>query len=187
MKKRLDVLHVDGGVDYRQRMLEDVKAYHWPLGERADRALMENFRRIAEVEEEFQELDVEGRVIPYRHRAGGVVWFDFKAICGWGRSQHDYLDLSKRFHTVIVSEVPRMGLVFAEEARRFTLMVDVFYDNRVKLIVSAETTPEKLLKIEEDPGDPQLRAMVFEFDRTASRLVEMQSREYLAERRRTPD
>ena len=187
LKKRLDVLHVDGGVDYRQRMLEDVKAYHSPLGERADRALMENFKRIAEVEEEFQELDVEGRVIPYRHRAGGVVWFDFKVICGWGRSQHDYLDLSKRFHTVIVSDVPRMGLKLAEEARRFTLMVDVFYDNRVKLIVSAETAPDKLLKIEEDPGDAQLRAMVFEFDRTASRLVEMQSRQYLAEGRRTPD
>ena len=65
-------------------------------------------------------------------------------------------------------------------------MVDVFYDNRVKLIVSAETLPEKLLKIEEDPADSRLRAMVFEFDRTASRLVEMQSREYLAERRRLP-
>ncbi|HMG58677.1 MAG TPA: cell division protein ZapE [Burkholderiales bacterium] len=187
LKKRLDVLHVDGGVDYRQRLLEDVKAYHWPLGERADRALMENFKRIAEVEEEFQGLDVEGRVIPYRHRAGGIVWFDFKVICGWGRSQHDYLDLSKRFHTAIVSEVPRMGLKLAEEARRFTLMVDVFYDSRVKLIVSAEAVPDKLLKIDEDPGDAQLRAMVFEFDRTASRLVEMQSREYLAERRRPPD
>ncbi len=88
---------------------------------------------------------------------------------------------------MIVSDVPRMGLRLAEEARRFTLMVDVFYDNRVKLIVSAETAPDKLLKIEEDPGDAQLRAMVFEFDRTASRLVEMQSRQYLAEGRRTPD
>jgi len=187
LKKRLDVLHVDGGVDYRQRMLEDVKVYHSPLGEQAERALMENFKRIAEVEEEFHELDVEGRVIPYRHRAGGVVWFDFKLICGWGRSQHDYLDLAKRFHTVIVSDVPRMGLVLAEEARRFTLMVDVFYDNRVKLIVSAEGPPEKLLRIEEDPGDARLRAMVFEFERTASRLVEMQSRAYLAEARRAPE
>ena len=186
LKERLDVLHVEGGTDYRQRMLEGVKTYHAPLGTETDRALMEAFGRIAEVEEEFHELDVEGRVIAYRHRAGGVVWFDFKVICGWGRSQHDYLDLSRRFHTVIVSGVPRMGLGFAEEARRFTLMVDVFYDNRVKLIVSAETSPEKLLKIEEDPGDSRLRAMVFEFDRTASRLVEMQSREYLAERRRLP-
>jgi len=187
LKTRLDVLHVDGGVDYRQRMLEDVQVYHWPLGEQAERALMENFKRIAEVEEEFHELDVEGRVIPYRHRAGGVVWFDFSVICGWGRSQHDYLDLSKRFHTVIVSAVPRMGLKLAEEARRFTLMVDVFYDNRVKLIVSAEGPPEKLLRIEEDPRDARLRAMVFEFERTASRLVEMQSRAYLAEARRAPE
>jgi len=187
LKTRLDVLHVDGGVDYRQRMLEDVQVYHWPLGEQAERALMENFKRIAEVEEEFHELDVEGRVIPYRHRAGGVVWFDFSVICGWGRSQHDYLDLSKRFHTVIVSAVPRMGLKLAEEARRFTLMVDVFYDNRVKLIVSAEGPPEKLLRIEEDPRDARLRAMVFEFERTASRLVEMQSRAYLGEARRAPE
>jgi len=187
LKGRLDVLHVDSGIDYRQRMLEGVKTYHAPLSADSDRALMDAFRRIAEVEEEFHELDVEGRVIPYRHRAGGVVWFDASVICGWGRSQLDYLDLSRRFHTVIVSGIPRMGLVLAEEARRFTLMVDVFYDNRVKLIVSAETAPETLLKIEEDPGDPRLRAMVFEFDRTASRLVEMQSREYLAERRRTPE
>ncbi|MGC2519787.1 MAG: cell division protein ZapE [Burkholderiales bacterium] len=186
LRERMDVLHVDGGVDYRQRMLEGVVVYHAPLGPESDRALTEAFKRIAEVEEEFHELDVEGRVIPYRHRAGGVVWFDFNVICGWGRSQHDYLDLSRRFHTVIVSDVPRMSAALAEEARRFTLMVDVFYDNRVKLIVSAETAPEKLLRIEEDPGDARLRAMVFEFDRTASRLVEMQSREYLAEGRRLP-
>jgi cell division protein ZapE len=186
LKERLDVLHVDGGVDYRQKMLEGVKVYHAPLGALAERALMDAFRRIAEVEEEFHELDVEGRVIPFRHRAGGVVWFDFKVICGWGRSQHDYLDLAKRFHTVIVGDVPRMGLALAEEAQRFTLMVDVFYDNRVKLIVSAAAEPGDLLRFEEDPGDARLRALRFEFDRTSSRLLEMQSREYLAEGRRVP-
>jgi cell division protein ZapE len=186
LEERLDVVHVEGDVDYRKRMLEKVKVYHSPLGAEAERALMDTFKTIAEVEEEFQELDVEGRVIPYRHRAGGVVWFDFKVICGWGRSQHDYLDLSKRFHTVIVSDIPRMGLARAEEARRFTLLVDVFYDNRVKLAVSAETAPEQLLRVEEDPTDPRLRALVFEFRRTASRLLEMQSREYLAEYRRIP-
>jgi len=186
LDERMDILHVEGGVDYRQRMLEGVKVYHAPLGPESGRTLMEAFERIAEVEEEFHELDVEGRVISYCHRAGGIVWFDFRVICGWGRSQHDYLDLSRRFHTVIVSDVPRMGLALAEEARRFTLLVDVFYDNRVKLIVSAETEPAKLLWIEEDPGDARLRAMVFEFDRTTSRLVEMQSRAYLAESRRLP-
>jgi cell division protein ZapE len=186
LKERLDVVHVGGDVDYRKRMLEKVKVYHAPLGPESDRELMDAFKAIAEVEEEFQELDIEGRVIPYRHRAGGVVWFDFEVICGWGRSQHDYLDLAKRFHTVIVSNVPQMGLAAAEAARRFTLLVDVFYDNRVKLIVSAEVPPERLLRVEEDPGDPRLRALVFEFQRTASRLSEMQSREYLAEQRRIP-
>jgi cell division protein ZapE len=186
LQERLDVVQVDGGIDYRKRMLEKVRMYHSPLGPESDRLLMDAFRTIAEVEEEFHELDVEGRVIPYRHRAGGVVWFEFEVICGWGRSQHDYLDLSKRFHTVIVANVPQMGLAAAEAARRFTLLVDVFYDNRVKLVVSAEVPPERLLRLEEHPADPRLRALVFEFQRTASRLQEMQSREYLAEHRRIP-
>lgn len=184
IKERMDVLNVDGGVDYRQRALEHAKVYHTPLGPDTDRALMDTFFRIAEVEEEHHELDVEGRVIRYAHRAGGVVWFDFKVICGWGRSQHDYLDIARRFHTVVVANVPRMGLQLAEEARRFTLLVDVFYDNRVKLIVSAEASADQLLKVEEAPDDARIRAMIFEFDRTASRLIEMQTRAYLERQRR---
>lgn len=183
IEERLDVIHVDGGVDYRKRALQQVQAYHAPLGAEADRALLETFGRIAEVEEEFHELDVEGRVIPYRHRAGGVVWFEFGIICGRGRSQNDYLDLARRFHTVIVSGVPRMGLARADEARRFTLLVDVLYDERVNLIVSAEAPPEQLLLRDSNPGDPQLRAMTFQFDRTVSRLSEMQTGEYLSEPR----
>jgi len=178
IKGRLDVVHVDGGADYRRRALQQVRVYHAPLSAESDRLLMEAFRQIAEVEEEFHELDVEGRVIRYRHRAGGVAWFDFKVICGWGRSQNDYLDLAKRFHTLLVSGVPRMGLERADEARRFTLLVDVLYDQRVKLIVSAEALPEDLL-VREGRADAQLQAMMFQFDRTASRLIEMQSREYL--------
>ena len=86
IKSRLDVIQVDGGVDYRKRALQQVKVYHAPLAPETDRALMRAFKHIAEVEEEHHELDVEGRVIPYRHRAGGVVWFNFRVICGWGRS-----------------------------------------------------------------------------------------------------
>lgn len=179
IKARLDVIGVDGGVDYRKRALQRVKVYHAPLVPETDRALMQAFKRIAEVEEERHELDVEGRVIPYRHRAGGVVWFDFKVICGWGRSQNDYIDLARRFHTVVVSGVPRMGLDRADEARRFTLLVDVFYDQRVKLIVSAEAAPDQLLLRGTRSGDAQLQAMIFQFNRTASRLTEMQTREYL--------
>jgi cell division protein ZapE len=183
IKQRLDVLRVDGGVDYRKLALEQVQAYHCPLTPESDRALMEAFRQIAEVEEEFHELDVEGRVIPYRHRAGGVVWFDFEVICGWGRSQLDYIDLAKRFHTIIVSGVPRMGLDRADEARRFTLLVDVLYDQRVKLVVSAEAPADQLLLYDRSPEDPQLKAMIFQFDRTASRLAEMQTRAYLSQPR----
>jgi cell division protein ZapE len=179
IKDRLDVIRVDGGVDYRKRALQQVKAYHAPLTPEADRALMEAFKQIAEVEEETHELDVEGRVIPYRHRAGGVVWFDFKVICGWGRSQNDYIDLTKRFHTIIVSGVPRMGPDRADEARRFTLLVDVLYDEGVNLVVSAEAQPDELLTREGNTGDAQLKAMIFQFDRTASRLAEMQTQAYL--------
>jgi cell division protein ZapE len=179
VKSRLDVIQVDGGVDYRRRALQQVKVYHAPLEPETDGALMQAFRRLAEVEEERHELDVEGRVIPYRHRAGGVVWFDFKVICGWGRSQNDYIDLAKRFHAVVVSGVPRMSLEQADAARRFTLLVDVFYDQRVKLILSAEAAPDQLLLRGSRSGDAQLQAMIFQFNRTASRLAEMQTREYL--------
>ena len=187
IKSRLDVIEVDGGIDYRKRALQQVQVYHTPLAPETDRALMQAFRSIAEVEEERHELDVEGRVIPYRHRAGGVVWFDFRVICGWGRSQNDYIDLARRFHTVVVSEVPRMGLDRADEARRFTLLVDVFYDQRVKLILSAEAGPEQLLLRGTRSSDAQLQAMIFQFTRTASRLAEMQTREYLEQPRARQD
>jgi cell division protein ZapE len=187
VKARLDVIQVDGGIDYRKRALQQVRVYHAPLTPETDRLLMEAFRQIAEVEEEHHELDVEGRVIPHRHRAGGVVWFDFKVICGWGRSQNDYIDLARRFHTVVVSGVPRMGLDRADEARRFTLLVDVFYDQRVKLILSAEAAPDSLLVRGTRSSDAQLQAMIFQFNRTASRLAEMQTRDYLDQPRATQD
>jgi cell division protein ZapE len=183
IQERLDVIQVDGGSDYRRRALQQVKVYHTPSGPEADAALLEAFRKIAEVEEESHELDVEGRVLPYRHRAGGVVWFEFGVICGWGRSQNDYLDLAKRFHTIMVSNVPRMGLERADEARRFTLLVDVLYDQRVNLFLSASTAPELLLTQDGGSNDAQLKAMMFQFDRTVSRIAEMQTREYLEQPR----
>ncbi len=185
LKQHMDVLQVDGGVDYRLRTLEQVKVYHTPLGEATDAALAETFHRIAETaDEDAAELEVQGRVLPALHRAGGLAWFDFMALCGYGRSQHDYLELAGRFHTVIVSGIPRMGSELADEARRFTLLVDVFYDKGVKLIVSAESPPGSLLKREEARRYARIRTMMFEFDRTASRLAEMQTRRYLEQPRR---
>ncbi|MEP6701432.1 MAG: cell division protein ZapE, partial [Betaproteobacteria bacterium] len=186
IKDRLDVVNVDSGIDYRLRSMEQVQVYHTPPGPDADAALMATFRRIADVEEEFHELDVEGRVIPYVHRAGGVVWFDFKVLCGPGRSQLDYLDLAKRFHSVIVSGVPRFDGSNPDELRRFTLLVDVFYESKTKLILSGATAVGQLLAIGQDDVDSRYRAMVFEFSRTLSRLTEMQTREYMMSPRLPP-
>ena len=179
IQQQMDIVEVDGGVDYRLRAMEQVRVYHAPLGEAADLEMREAFNRIADVEEESGPFILEGREVACMHRAGGVAWFDFATLCGWGRSQHDYLELARCFHTIMLSGVPRMGLALADEARRFTLMVDVFYDNKVKLIISADAPPEQLLKREEAAGDARIRAMMFEFDRTASRLTEMQTRSYL--------
>lgn len=171
IKTRLDVLEVDGGEDYRRRALEQVQAYHTPLGPAADASLREVFARVAEVAEESHELDVEGRSIPFVRRAGGVVWFEFSVLCEGPRSQLDYLDLAQRFHTVILSNVPRMSAKMADAARRFTWLVDIFYDEKVKLVVSAEV-PATELYVD--------GANTFEFARTVSRLIEMQSKAYLA-------
>jgi cell division protein ZapE len=173
LKARLDVLEVDNGTDYRRLKMERVKVYHTGPGSEA--ALAPIFESLKDVEEEDHPLDVEGRRIPYRRRAGGLVWFDFAALCGGPRSYADYVDLARRFHTVILSGVPCMGPRNADAARRFTWLVDVFYDDRVKLIVSAEGPPEALFT------EGANRA---EFVRTASRLHEMQTADYLQSERR---
>jgi cell division protein ZapE len=102
------------------------------------------------------------------------VWFDFQQLCGGPRSYADYVDLSRRFHTVILSNVPRMSPKNADSARRFTWLVDVFYDDRVKLAISAEARPEELFVQGENSA---------EFERTVSRLHEMQSADYLQSER----
>ena len=174
LEARLDVLEVDSGVDYRRRKMERLRAYH--VGPGGEPALEQIFQALKDVEEERHPLDVEGRQIAYRKRAGGLVWFDFKALCGGPRSYADYVDLAMRFHTVLLSGVPRMSARNADAARRFTWLLDVFYDERVKLFASAEAQPEELF-VE--------GANSAEFARSVSRLHEMQSADYLqAERAR---
>ena len=164
IKSRLDVVSVDGGTDYRRLKMEQVRVYHLEEG-----PLAQIFEELKDVQEEWHPLDVEGRTIPYRKRAGGVVWFDFQALCGGPRSYADYVDLAKRFHTLIVSGVPRMSARQSDAARRFTWLVDVLYDERVKLVLSAEAPPEELFTEGQNAAD---------FQRTVSRLHEMQSAEY---------
>jgi cell division protein ZapE len=178
LKQKLEVISVDNGIDYRRRTLEHVKLYHTPLGEVADAALRQAFEELAEARDESPLLHIEHRELRALRRAGGVVWFDFATLCGGPRSQNDYLELAQQFHTLILSNVPQMPPRLASEARRFTLLVDVLYDRRVKLILSAAVPAEELYN--EGP-------LAHEFPRTVSRLQEMQSAEYLALERREVD
>jgi cell division protein ZapE len=175
LKARLDVVEVDNGTDYRRLKMERLQVYQ--VGPGAEAELARIFGELRDVQEEKQPLDVEGRRIPFRRRAGGLVWFDFAVLCGGPRSYTDYVDLAKRFHTVVLSGVPRMSAKRADAARRFTWLVDVLYDDRVNLVVGAEAAPEALFT----EG-----AHGAEFQRTVSRLHEMQTAAYLqSERRRT--
>ncbi len=178
LEEKLEVVNVDAGVDYRQFTLQGLSTYHVPLGPVADAAMAATFDALAERPDEDPALHIEHRVIQARRRAGGVVWFDFRTLCGGPRSQNDYLELATQFHTLLLSDVPEMSPRLASEARRFTLLVDVLYDRRVKLVLSAAVEPEALYT--EGP-------LAHEFPRTVSRLREMGSTSYLAEARRSVD
>jgi len=178
LNERMEVLSVDNGTDYRGKTMESVGLYHMPLGAPADQAMQHAFDALAESADEDPVLHIEARQIRALRKAGGIVWFSFKTLCGGPRSQSDYLEIASRFHTVLLSDVPQMPVRMASEARRFTWLVDVLYDRRVKLVLSAEVPPEQLYN--EGP-------MAHEFPRTVSRLREMQSREYLALERRLVD
>ena len=178
LEQQLEIVNVDNGTDYRHRTLEHLELYHTPLGLAADAALDEAFERLAEAHDEAPILHIEQRELRARRLAGGVVWFDFKVLCGGPRSQNDYLELAAQFHTVLLSDVPQMPPRLASEARRFTWLVDVLYDRRVKLILSAAGPPDELYT--EGP-------LSHEFPRTVSRLREMQSAAFLALGKREVD
>ncbi|HJV74573.1 MAG TPA: cell division protein ZapE [Noviherbaspirillum sp.] len=175
LKDKLDVLNVDAGMDYRKRVLEQVEAYHTPLGAAANQALRDAFSTLADTTDEDPRIHIEAREIKALRRAGGVVWFDFATLCGGPRSQNDYLEIASRFHAVILSGVPCMSAAMSSEARRFTWLIDVLYDHKVKLLMSAEVEPDKLYT----EG-----MLANEFHRTVSRIIEMQSSEYMESDRR---
>ena len=178
LKDKLEVINVDHGTDYRQRTLAQAALYHCPLGADADAALASIFDGLAEARDEDPLLHIEHRELRALRRAGGVVWFDFRTLCGGLRSQNDYLEIAQQFHTLLLAGVPQMAPRQGSEARRFTLLVDVLYDRRVKLIISAAVPAEQLY-----PEGP----LAHEFVRTVSRLAEMRSAEYLALGRREVD
>jgi cell division protein ZapE len=171
LEERLDIVEIDAGVDYRLRALEHSNAYMVATAGSADAELSALFERMRPAADEAPVLTVESRTLKAKRRAGSVVWFDFATLCEGPRSQLDYLELARRFAVVIVSGVPRLTPDMANAARRFTWLVDVLYDHRVKLLVSA-AGPEAELYV----AGPNSH----EFTRTVSRLVEMRTREYMA-------
>lgn len=172
LKSRLDVLEVDSGVDYRLRTLEQMDVFHYPDDAAAEQKMREYFSAIAGGEGTGGgTIEVLGRDIPTLRQGGGVVWFDFHSLCDGPRSQNDYLELARSNHTLMLSGIPRMSEKMASAARRFTWLVDILYDHKVKLIATAACEPESLYVQGAQAG---------EFLRTVSRLVEMRSREYLS-------
>ena len=171
LARELDVVEVDGGVDYRLRTLEQAPTWLVPAGRDADEALTHTFDAMAAGPDEDHRLAIEGRTMLARRRAGSAVWFEFAALCDGPRSQRDYLEIARRFAVVMVSGIPALGPATADQARRFTWLVDILYDHDVKLVASAAAEPDALYR--EGPA-------AHEFPRTASRLVEMRTRDYMA-------
>lgn len=171
LRERLDVIEVDGGVDYRLRMLSQTRSYYVPADSRADAAMGGLFERISCRPDDDRMFEVDARRLIARRRAGTIVWFDFNELCDGPRSQRDYLDIAQRFAVVLLSGVPKMSMDNADQARRFTWLVDILYDHRVKLIISAAVPAAELYV--DGPN-------VAEFARVVSRLAEMRSRAYMA-------
>ncbi|MDD2741715.1 MAG: cell division protein ZapE [Rhodocyclaceae bacterium] len=172
LNKQLDVFEVEAGVDYRLCAMEQAEVYHYPLNAESEQKMLDYFEMVAgEDGAVCCDIEVLGRKIPTHRRGNGVIWFDFAALCGPPRSQNDYLEIAREYHTVLLSEIPKMTQHQASEARRFTWLIDVLYDHKVKLIFSADCPPEELYT----EG-----TQASEFLRTVSRITEMRSEEYLA-------
>lgn len=174
VKKYTKVCNVDGGIDYRLRVLKQAKLYYYPLGKESEESLASCFAHLAPdlaQAKEGGEIEIENRTIPLVNSCEDIAWFDVYALCDGPRSQVDYIEIAKQYTTIILSNVPQFTADTDDMARRFINLVDEFYDRHVKLIVSAEVDIVDIY---------QGTKLAFEYDRTTSRLLEMQSEEYLA-------
>jgi len=171
IERQLQVISVDGGNDYRLRELARADLFLVPHDAASEHQMSEMFQRLTHgAHDDATMIEVLGRQIPVIRHAPGVLWCTFNALCAGARAQTDYLEIAREYHTVFVSEIPQLSAAQASEARRFTWLVDVFYDHRVKLVASAAVAADQIY----------LEGMQSsEFFRTASRLTEMQSTNYL--------
>lgn len=173
INQHTEVVNVDNGIDYRLRTLERLDIYHTPINDETNTSMAQAFEQLVADINEVSVLDyieIEGRKISIKRECEDVIWFDFYALCDIPRSQNDYIEIAREYHTVLLSGVPVFDKA-DDLARRFINMVDEFYDRGVNLILSAEAELDGLYK------DGRL---AFEFQRTQSRLLEMQSKEFLA-------
>ncbi|MEH0084833.1 cell division protein ZapE [Vibrio antiquarius] len=169
---RCDVLNVDSGVDYRLRTLEQAEIYHYPLDEQANINLNKYYQQLTgERQIVAHQIEINHRQLEVIEASDGVLHASFAQLCQTARSQNDYIELSRIYHTVLLADVQQMNRKIDDAARRFIALVDEFYERNVKLIISAEVPMEDLYT------EGQLE---FEFKRCLSRLTEMQSHEYLA-------
>ncbi|HEX8058883.1 MAG TPA: cell division protein ZapE, partial [Novosphingobium sp.] len=182
IEQELDVLTLNGPVDYRLQRLGGMATWHMPLGEEATAQVREAFFRLTDYSPEDSEhvpsadIDVGGRMLHVPKSLKGVAVFSFKRLCGEARGAADYLAIARAYHTVILVGIPKMGPDTRNEAARFVTLIDTLYEHKVKLLVAADAAPEDLY----DAGSGGNASGRFEFERTVSRLNEMQSADYLA-------
>jgi cell division protein ZapE len=172
IESHMDVVNLDGHVDYRLRQLEQAPTYLDSAVPGTDAQLKQRFAALADGSPGGSTtLSVEGRPIAALATGPDLVWFDFKDICEGPRSQNDYIELARMYHTVFISNIPQFTRVNENSARRFIMLIDEFYDRSVNIVVSAAAPPTALYHGER---------LQFEFERAASRLIEMQTQQYLA-------
>jgi len=180
IKQNLEVVNVDGGTDYRLRELERAGIYHVEAD--ADARLEQAFIGVARHETaDSNSLEIEGRMIKVRREARGVAWFDFHELCDGPRAKADYIELARRYHTVLLSGVPRFAAGDADKLRRFVWLIDEFYDRRVKLIIAAAARASELIEAAESGDRFQANLNASLKDRLVSRLTEMETRDYLTQ------
>lgn len=176
LKEKLDIVPLDGPRDYRLERLMAAPVYYWPLGPAADESMDGAWARLTfGAQPQAVTLDVGGRALRVEREAAGVARLTFQELCARPLGAADYLEIAERFHTVLLEHIPKLSPSMREEAARFRTLIDALYEAKVKLVASAEAEPHKLYP----DGDQS-----FEFERTASRLMEMRSETYLALPRR---